>query len=441
MANNSIPVSKVARAAKIMQTGVNIGGNYLKYYAKKAINSDLNKDQLHQDNADDIYNSLSKLKGSALKMAQMISMDKNILPKAYSNKFALSQYSVPPMSAPLVIKTFRSSTGKSPREIFDTFDEIASNAASIGQVHKATKDGKTFAVKIQYPGVAESIISDLKLVKPVAARMFGLKQKDLQTYFTEVEQKMLEETDYELELKQGNEAGTRCAHFTDIRFPHYYKEFSNNRILTMDWMEGLHLKEFLATNPTSEIKNKVAQSMWDLYQFQLHEMFAIHADPHPGNFLITPDGSLGIIDFGCVKEVPKSFYFDYFPLLLSEIQENQKIVDEILILVDVISTQDSIETKKNITKAFMAMTKLLSAPFRNDTFHFTMDYLQEIYKVGDEIYQLPEVKNGGQSRGSRHTLYINRTFFGLYTLLADLDAKITTTPGKWKQKLLDHWKV
>jgi predicted unusual protein kinase regulating ubiquinone biosynthesis (AarF/ABC1/UbiB family) len=96
----SIPVTKVARSAKFVKTGFQVGGNYIKHYSKKLFNPALSRDELNEDNAEDIYNSLSELKGSALKIAQMLSMDKNILPRAYSDKFTQAQYSAPPLSGP-----------------------------------------------------------------------------------------------------------------------------------------------------------------------------------------------------------------------------------------------------------------------------------------------------------------------------------------------------
>ena len=158
---DKIPTGKIERAGKLVKTGVKSGGNYVKYYSKKLVNPELSKDELNEDNAGDIYDGLKSLKGSALKVAQMLSMEKNILPSAYVEKFSLSQFSVPPLSAPLVRKTFKKYLDKYPEEVFDTFEKDSINAASIGQVHKATKNGKNLAVKIQYPGVAESISSDL----------------------------------------------------------------------------------------------------------------------------------------------------------------------------------------------------------------------------------------------------------------------------------------
>src|SRR4051812_43634051 len=120
-----IPVTKVQRATKFITTGAKIGSNYLKHYGKKLVNAETSRDQLHEDNAKDIYDSLSELKGSALKVAQMLSMDKNLLPQAYQQKFAMAQYSAPPLSYPLVVKTFRKYFGKSPEDIFETFTKKA----------------------------------------------------------------------------------------------------------------------------------------------------------------------------------------------------------------------------------------------------------------------------------------------------------------------------
>ena len=157
---DKIPTNKIERAGQLVKTGCKVGGNYLAYYGEKMVNPSLSKEKLNENNAEDIYDGLKNLKGSALKVAQMLSMEKSILPRAYTEKFSLAQFSIPPLSAPLVRKTFKKYLGKTPEEVFDTFSENSINAASIGQVHKATKNGKELAVKIQYPGVAESIGSD-----------------------------------------------------------------------------------------------------------------------------------------------------------------------------------------------------------------------------------------------------------------------------------------
>ena len=303
---DKIPTGKIERAGKLVTTGVKLGGNYMKYYSKKLVNPELSKDELNEENAKDIYDGLKTLKGSALKVAQMLSMEKNLLP--------LSQFSVPPLSAPLVRKTFKKYFGRYPEDIFDSFERNSVNAASIGQVHKASKDNKPLAVKIQYPGVAESISSDLALVKPIAIRMFNLKGKDTDKFFEEVEEKLVEETDYILEISRSMEISEACKHIPLLAFPNYYPELSSERILTMDWMEGSHLSQFVQFNSDSDLSNRLGQTLWDFYMYQMHGLKKVQADPHPGNFLVSEEGNLIAIDFGCIKEIPDEFYNPYFEL-------------------------------------------------------------------------------------------------------------------------------
>ncbi|WP_280739977.1 ABC1 kinase family protein [Pedobacter borealis] len=266
----SIPTTKVERSAKFVKTGIQIGGNYIKHYSKKLFNPEMDREQLNEDNATDIYKSLSELKGSALKIAQMLSMDKNILPKSYVDKFTQSQYNAPPLSGPLIVRTFTKNFGKTPENIFNSFNLSSSNAASIGQVHQAMLNGKKLAIKIQYPGVGDSISSDLKLVKPFAFRLLGMSERELNIYIKEVEERLLEETDYELEVKRSIEFSEACKNLDHVVFPKYYPELSGKRIITMDWIDGLHLKEFLQTNPSQELRNKIGQALWDFYNFQQH---------------------------------------------------------------------------------------------------------------------------------------------------------------------------
>ena len=309
-----IPTGKIERASKLVTTGVKLGGNYIKYIGDKIVDPDNAREKLDEENAKDIYDGLKSLKGSALKVAQMLSMEKNLLPSAYVERFSLAQFSVPPLSGPLVRKTFKKYFGEYPEDLFDTFATQSVNAASIGQVHLATKSGKKLAVKIQYPGVANSIGSDLALVKPVAIRMFNLKGQDTEKFFNEIEGKLLEETNYELELKQSLDVKQACENIPNLRFPNYYPELSCEKILTMDWMEGIHLSEYAKDNDDQEKNNRLGQTLWDFYMYQMHILKSVHADPHPGNFLITEQGELVAIDFGCIKQIPLEFYTSSKPV-------------------------------------------------------------------------------------------------------------------------------
>ncbi len=420
-----IPTSKIERATKLVQTGAKVGVNYIKYYGEKMVNPTLNRDKLNEDNAEDIYDGLKSLKGSALKVAQMLSMDKSFLPQAYVEKFSLSQFSVPPLSAPLVLKTFKANFGKTPYEIFDEFDAFSINAASIGQVHLALKDKKKLAVKIQYPGVANSISSDLALVKPIAIRMFNLQGKDSDKYFKEVEDKLIEETNYLLEIKQSQEVVKACQKIQNLVFPNYYPEYSSDKIITMDWMTGIHLSEFTKINTNLEVANEIGQALWDFYMYQIHVLRKVHADPHPGNFLVNPENQLVALDFGCMKQIPNEFYIPYFELIDKEIIDNKQLFKDKLFELEILRVDDSEEEIKYFTEMFYDLLSLFTKPFQSETFDFSDEsFFESIAQLGERFANDTNLRKMNGNRGSKHFIYMNRTFFGLYNLMFDLKAKI-----------------
>ena len=420
-----IPTGKIERASKLVTTGVKLGGNYIKYIGDKIVDPENAREKLDEENAKDIYDGLKSLKGSALKVAQMLSMEKNLLPSAYVDRFSLAQFSVPPLSGPLVRKTFKKYFGKYPEELFDTFATQSVNAASIGQVHLATKNGRKLAVKIQYPGVAKSIGSDLAFVKPVATRMFNLKGQDTEKFFKEIEGKLLEETDYNLELEQSLTIKEQCKEIPNLLFPNYYADLSCEKILTMDWMDGIHLSEYAQDNNDQEKNNRLGQTLWDFYMYQMHILKSVHADPHPGNFLITEKGELVAIDFGCIKEIPEEFYMPYFELANETAINDLDFFAHKITELEILRSDDSPEARKYIINLFHDMLSVFTYPFHGETFDFSNEaFWGRIAGMSDRLANDEYLRKLNGNRGSRHFLYINRTFFGLYNLMHDLKAEI-----------------
>lgn len=421
---DSIPTGKLQRVTKLVTTGVKVGGNYLKYYGEKVVNPALTKDKLHESNASDIYDGLKELKGSALKVAQMLSMEKNLLPQSYVDKFSLSQFSVPPLSAPLVRKTFKTYFKKYPEELFDTFSPDSINAASIGQVHKATKNGKDLAVKIQYPGIRESIGSDIALVKPIAVRMFNL-QGTSDEYFQEVEEKLTEETDYKLEISQSMKVIEDCEKIDNLLFPKYYPEYSSDKIITMDWMNGIHLSEFCSSNASQEQRNKVGQTLWNFYMYQIHQLKKFHADPHPGNFLVDENDNLVAIDFGCMKEIPIDFYVPYFEVSTKESLKDMDYFTKKLYELEILKSTDTPKELHFFTNLFHDLLSVFTQPIQAVVFDFAQPEFQtQIAVLSEKFASDKTLRKMNGNRGSKHFIYVNRTFFGLYRLMADIKAKV-----------------
>lgn len=424
-----IPVSKVQRAGKFVTTGAKVGGNYLKYYTKKLVNPELSRDELDEDNASDIYDSLSELKGSALKVAQMLSMDQGMLPGAYSEKFAQAQYNAPPLSYPLVVKTFQKELGGEPSKFFKNFSKKAAAAASIGQVHSGEFEGKRYAVKIQYPGVAESIHSDLKMVKPIAMRMFNISEADINHYLSEVEERLTEECDYTLEYSRSVDIAQKCNHIANLEFPQYEADLSSRRILTMKWLSGEHLEEFLRHNPSQEIRNSLGQAIWDFYDYQIHHLRQVHADPHPGNFLFRLDGTVGVLDFGCVKTLTDKFYSQYFRLI--DVHDGQEPANYEALLYDLqyLLKGDKPDDAVYYKKRILELNQILGRPFHHEEFDFgDPEYFGAIYKLSQELSQDKRLRSANGARGPKDALYINRTYFGLYSLLNRLGCTVKIEP-------------
>ena len=240
----------------------------------------------------------------------------------------------------------------------------------------------------------------------------------------EIMDKYEEETDYTRELNQSAQMAEDCRHIPNLRFPSYYPELSCDRILTMDWMYGQHLSQWCQKPFTPEQGQKIGQTLWDFYMYQMHVLRRIHADPHPGNFLIDDQDNLMVIDFGCLKEIPEDFYEPYFELAQKENLQNPEYFERQLYALEILKPEDSPREKEFFYSIFHEMLSLFTRPFHSETFDFSnQEFFDEIGALGQKYANDSALKEMNGNRGSKHFIYINRTFFGLYNLMFDLKAK------------------
>lgn len=425
MTQDKLPTSKVERASRFLKTGLKVGGNYVAHYTKSAF-KEVDKNDLDRKNANEILNVLRQLKGSGLKIAQMLSMDNGgLLPKTYSEVFAGAQNNAMALSGPMVLNTFKKYWGKTPYELFDSFNPVSKLAASIGQVHEATLGSKKLAIKIQYPGVADSIKSDLNIVKPVVLRVMGLPSAVMEKYMNEIENRLIEETDYELELQQAQYIKNELAGFSNIVIPEYYPLLSNKRILTMDWLDGIMLNDFIRAEKDIEKRQVIGQSLLDFLHFQTHTLKKFHADLHPGNFVVTKDLKLGVLDFGCMKSLPLDFYNAYFSLGLDSVINDPIKFRQMLSQIDLIRDGDSIEEEKLFLETALNAIKIIARPLLQGEFDFGDEsFYEEMIQFGEDIYANKDFRKPNAIRGSQHAIYLHRAFYGLYGLLHQLGVKV-----------------
>ncbi|MCC5915572.1 MAG: AarF/ABC1/UbiB kinase family protein [Balneolaceae bacterium] len=422
---SEFPSSKFERGKIFAKAGLKAGGNYATHYLKRLGNGSADRSETHSKTAKDVLGEFTKLRGTALKIAQSFSVDQGFLPDEFTEVMTQAQYSVPPINRSLVRSLIRSELGAYPEMIFDDFDPEAIAAASIGQVHRATlKDGRKVAVKVQYPGVRDTISSDLALARTIFRRLVS-DADELDVYFEEVRKTLIDETDYEIEGASINRFHKRFSSDTVVT-PEWVEEFSTKRVLTMTFIEGVHLNEFLKTDPDQEEKNHYGQLMWDFFHRQIRNPEDIHADTHPGNFLFTPDGKLGVIDFGCVKSFPEEFFMDYLRLLPTHLQRDEKAIKVLYFRLGVLKGDpDKVKKEKEYYDFCL-----------NYGYTFAMPYLEDRFDFGDPEYReliRGYTKNApisNEPRGNKHFIYSTRVHLGLYHFLMKLGAEVSTEESK-----------
>lgn len=426
--SDDFPSSKFDRGKIFAKTGLKLGTNYAKRYLKKSVGKKENRQEsrkFHSDNARQVFNEFTKLRGTALKIAQSLSMDQGMLPEEFADVMSEAQYSVPPINKALARSIIKKELGKYPEQVFASFSPDAIAAASIGQVHLATlTDGQKVAVKIQYPNVRNTIESDLGLAKTLLKR-FIKKGADIDVYFNEIKHTLLEETDY---LQEGKYIEYFHDHFSDEKYkiPRWNRTLSTQKVLTMSFLEGVHLKEFLAGNPSQEKRDHFGQLLWDFFHKQVEQRDLIHADTHPGNFLFREDGTLGIIDFGCVKKFPDSFTKKYMQLLPTHLGQDEKEIRNLYIDLGII--KEDPEDKEKEERFFQFCKNYgntFAQPYMNDRFDFgDAKFKQKINTFAKQ----PPIMN--EPRGDKNFIYSTKVHLGLYSLLMKLKAKVNTRRSK-----------
>ncbi len=307
---------RFARLAKLAtlsaKLSTDVGSRMVKRFANKG-GEDASVSLLGHGAAEKLVATLGDLKGLAMKIGQGISMDPDLLTPEIRAVVAKLQNQAPPMPWGTVKEVLTTQLGKPPEEAYASFEQEPIASASLGQVHRAvTKDGTVVAVKVQYPDIARAIHADLDnlgaMVTVVAttSRMSHGKE-----YFREVQQSLLEELDYQVEAERSRRFAQSLGGFPDLKVPRVFDELTAERVLTLEFFEGETLKEFIGRldQHTSDEKFRIARLLTRATWGPFLCTGVVHADPHPGNFMLLKDGSLGVLDFGAIKQMSDPWTF------------------------------------------------------------------------------------------------------------------------------------
>lgn len=300
--------STLGRGFQLGKLGLSLVGSYLGYQAQNLLLGEGERAQrgirFQQQASRRVRDALGALKGPVMKLGQLLSMQSQMLPEEALRELANLQMRAPGMHPTLARAQFKGTLGKYPEDMFREFDPEPFAAASLGQVHRAiTRNGEKVAVKIQYPAIRSAIENDFKLLR--SATLPGQLTGHVPTALVdEFQRGFLEETDYLREADNVEFFRKGLSGLTYLTIPRVYRELSTDRVLTMSYIEGETLSDFLKRKPSAALRDLIGTRLWEMHDAQCYWLKALHADHHPGNYLLRPDGRIGLVDFGCVKRLP-----------------------------------------------------------------------------------------------------------------------------------------
>jgi predicted unusual protein kinase regulating ubiquinone biosynthesis (AarF/ABC1/UbiB family) len=304
-----IPRRAVTRTAKLAALPIGFAGRTVLGFGKRVTGmaQDAISAEVQQRTAEQLFSVLGQLKGGAMKFGQALSVFEAALPEdlagPYRQALTKLQEAAPPLPAASVHRVLAAELGDDWRSMFTSFEDTPAAAASIGQVHKAVwSSGRTVAVKIQYPGAGDALLADLKQLSRMGG-MFKVIQPglDIKPLLAELRERITEELDYELEAASQQAFADAYKGDDEILVPDVLA--SSPRVLVTEWIDGTPMSKIIASGSRAD-RDRAGYLLATLHFSAPARAQMLHADPHPGNFRLMPDGRLGVVDFGAVARLP-----------------------------------------------------------------------------------------------------------------------------------------
>lgn len=285
------------------RVGGAVGGVAARYAGSRLFGFDLDRDR----HAAELTRALGGLKGPLMKVAQLLATIPDALPAEYVAELKQLQSNAPSMGWPFVRRRMATELGPDWRSRFAEFDREAAHAASLGQVHRAVGlDGRDLACKLQYPDMESAVEADLRQLRLVFS-IYERYDRAISTrqIHAEISERLREELDYDREARHMGLYGNMLAAEKGVHVPDAVPELSTDRLLTMTWLDGHPLAGF--EDAPVEFRNEIAHNMFRAWYVPFYYHGVIHGDPHLGNYSARADGSINLLDFGCIRVFPPSF--------------------------------------------------------------------------------------------------------------------------------------
>lgn len=421
---SDLPRKAVSRTARLASLPLGFAGRTAVGFGKRVGGkpAEAVAAELQARTAEQLFKVLGELKGGAMKFGQALSVMEAAMPEEVAGPYRATltklQEAAPPMPASTVHKVLAAELGPRWRTSkFQSFDDRPAAAASIGQVHRAVwRDGRPVAVKIQYPGAAQALVSDLNQLARVARVAGGwIPGIDIKPITDELKARMSEELDYNLEA-------TNQRTFAKVfrNDPHFVVPdvlVHSEHVIVSEWLDGTPLSQIVA-NGSREQRDEASRLYLEFLMVGPHRAGLLHADPHPGNFRLTPDGRLGVIDFGAVNRLPGGL-----PSSMGELISDA-LDGDALTLADGLRREGFIKPSMQVDPhAVLAYLDPLIEPMRHEQFEFSRAWLRSVAQHINDVRQ-PEFLTGMKLNLPPAYLLIHRVWLGGIGVLCQLDGTV-----------------
>ncbi len=424
LGGKGVPTGRITRLWTMGALQAKIAVAYLAWWLRSfgdsADERERKLNEAHLRSAIQVLGGMGYLRGAMMKVGQILAHYPDVVPQEFADVLGRLHFEAPPMHFSLLREFMRNELGGDPEDIFEGFETEAFAAASFGQVHRARlrDNQRPVAIKVQYPNIARTIHADLRNMKVALFPMrLGGDWDSLKAQFEEIERMLQLETDYENEADNLRIARLAFREADGIAVPRVYPEFSTKRILTMDLLEGVHLEDYLRSNPPQEERDRYGQQL-TVSSFRLsYGSHLLHADPHPGNYLFMPDGRLGLLDFGCCHRYSDED-IDYLTASERAIFDSPEAMREAAMRGADLKPKQRRDEKR--VKLLEQLTAWLAEPMLHEgAFDFgNPDY----FKRGMELFA--QILKRRYVRSLTVNIWLSRVFFGLRAMLTHLGARV-----------------
>ncbi len=392
----------------------------------------------HLQNAKRIAATMKELRGPLMKVGQLLSTHAEALPGEYGEVLRSLQSSAPPMSYETIRDVIEMDLGASPEELFAEFSKTSLAAASLGQVHRATlKDGTKVAVKVQYPGAEASVDGDLKnlklgaaMVKRLLADTVNNERLDFTPVAEEIAEHLAQETDYCREAYNAQLLGKLFEGQDWVVIPKVHTRYSGLRTITYDYLEGVDLGTALA-NPDQAYREAVVTKLSDAYWFQMLRGGVLHADPHPGNYRVLPDGRLGILDFGCVKVFDDAFLKGFTAMVKARMTDDEEGLKDAMVALELVSDRGDAQELADMER----IASYFSAGLTRDE---PFDFSEYSYVRGAKELVTYFLQQRRVPPSQRNMIFMTRVVLGYYEYFSRARAKLNFRQMVWRW-IKDDW--